>query len=272
MEPNIAGQHSEGQEDSTAWAVPFADMMTLLLTLFVLLLVILNEVQKQVDAEINKLLDKAYEQLQEGLTEDDIDLAREGKGIKITIRGKLFESLSADIKPKYYSVIGKIGTLIKKTDLMNIDYMNTDSTYEYFTLLSELERRDKELGVEIRCEGHTDDAALPEKSEFESNWELSSARSLKVVRLINQYASLPEQYFSALGYGEYRPVISAKEIKKQKKKNDRQRLRSYNRRVEIYFSAYSKDKTQSSEEDLIEMLTGKKKKRQEIEVVKEETS
>ena len=89
---------------------------------------------------------------------------------------------------------------------------------------------------------------------------------------MNRFAEMPEEYFSALGYGEFRPVISAEEIKKQKKKSDRKRLRSYNRRVEIYLSAYSKDRIQSSEEDLIRMLTGKKKPKKALEVITETQS
>ena len=59
-----------------------------------------------------------------------------------------------------------------------------DSSDENFKLLDGLDSRDKELAVEIRCEGHTDDAPIPKdkKIKYKDNWELSSDRSLNVVK------------------------------------------------------------------------------------------
>ncbi len=249
------------KKNTQAWAITYADMVTLLLTFFVLLLVILSEAEKQIEYQISKLLDKAHEQMEASLTDKNIDVERVTKGVKVTIRGKLFEQLSPDVSPKYISKIGKIGELLKKTDVMNLDFSIVDSTNEYFPLLNELEKRGQELGIEIRCEGHTDDAAIPKEKQtkYESNWELSSERSLNVVKLMNQNASLPVEYFSALGYGPHRPLISIPTIRKEKKRKDRDRLREYNRRVEIYLDAFARDKIQTNEQELRDKITGKKK-------------
>ena len=126
-----------------AWAITYADMVTLLLTFFVLLLVILSEAERQVDYQITKLLDKAHKQMEAALTEESIDVERATKGVKITIRGKLFKQLSPDIEPRYNKVIGQIGELIKQTDIMSIDFVEAglDSAHEYFGLVNELENR-----------------------------------------------------------------------------------------------------------------------------------
>ncbi|HJM34399.1 MAG TPA: flagellar motor protein MotB, partial [Candidatus Marinimicrobia bacterium] len=51
----------ERRAKATAWALTFADMVTLLLTFFVLLLVILNDAEEHIDRVINQLLDETYE-------------------------------------------------------------------------------------------------------------------------------------------------------------------------------------------------------------------
>ena len=77
----------ERKAKATAWALTFADMVTLLLTFFVLLLVILNDAEKQIDAVINKLLDDTYEKMDDDLSSATVSVDRVTKGIKITNKG-----------------------------------------------------------------------------------------------------------------------------------------------------------------------------------------
>ena len=262
------------KKNTQAWAITYADMVTLLLTFFVLLLVILSEAEKQLDIEISKLLNKAQKQMAAELDDKNIDVERVGKGVKITIRGKLFKQLSSEISSKYIPKIARIGELIKETDLMKINTsVIPDSSDKYFRLLDGLNSRDKELAIEIRCEGHTDDAVIPKniRTKYETNWQLSTERSLNVVNLMNKYASMPLKYFSALGYGEHRPLISVQMIKSKKTRKEKDRLREYNRRVEIYLDAFARDKIRADEQELIQMLSGKKSKKQK-EVSIEESS
>ena len=102
--------------------------------------------------------------------------------------------------------------------------------------------------------------------KYETNWQLSTDRSLNVVNLMNKYAAMPLKYFSALGYGEHRPLISISSIKNKKTRREKDRLREYNRRVEIYLDAFARDKIKSNEEELIQMLGGKKRKRDETDL------
>ena len=61
---------SEGKARSTAWAVTFGDMVTLLLTFFILIIVIMNEAEKQIDQIIDMLLDETYKELKIELSDD----------------------------------------------------------------------------------------------------------------------------------------------------------------------------------------------------------
>ena len=95
----------ERKAKSTAWALTFADVLTLLLTFFVLLLVMLSDAEKTISVVIDKLLDKTYAQMTNDLVYDNISVDRETKGIKITIRGNLFKSAAAEIDPLYFPVV-----------------------------------------------------------------------------------------------------------------------------------------------------------------------
>ena len=224
----------ERKAKATAWALTFADMVTLLLTFFVLLLVILSDAEKHVDAVINKLLDKTYAKMNQNLSSENISVDRVTKGIKITIRGNLFKSTSADVEPEYYPVIHQIGRIIRESEVINI--FDDES---YTNLLDMIHKQGSQLNVEVRCEGHTDDEKLPPNADYPSNWELSAARSLNLVRLMNKYAAMPEKYFSAMGYGEFRPIIDVKSISNIAEK---EKARAVNRRVEIYLDAFLKKK------------------------------
>ena len=230
----------ERRAKSTAWALTFADVVTLLLTFFVLLLVMLSDAEKRLSTLIEKLLDETYQEMTVGLSYENISVDRETKGIKITITGNLFKSTSAEIDPKYYDVVHQIGQLIADSDLMNIN-----SREEHKSLLKIIDQNNATLNVEVRCEGHTDDAKLPPNAEYPSNWELSAARSLNLVRLMNKHAGMPEKYFSALGYGEFRPVVDVSNISDFK---ERQKGRAKNRRVEIYLDAFLKNKPYTEKE------------------------
>ncbi len=59
-------------------------------------------------------------------------------------------------------------------------------------------------GKVIRVEGHTDNVPLG-RSAFATNWELSVARALTVVRFLQESGVEPTR-LAAAGYGEYQPI------------------------------------------------------------------
>jgi len=73
----------------------------------------------------------------------------------------------------------------------------------------------------IQVAGFTDDAPIA-NSLYPSNWELSSARAAKIVRLLVENNIKPER-LSAVGYGEFQPMAD----------NSTKQGRLHNRRVVI---------------------------------------
>lgn len=221
----------EARAKRTAWAVTFGDMVTLLLTFFVMLLVILNDAEKHVDRVINMLLDETYRELHDQLHSAYVSVERATKGVKITMAsGQLFRSGDAELRPEVYPLIQQIGMIVKMSRLVRI---RKDPELRPF--IQAVEKKNQFLNIEIRCEGHTDDVPLPDqlKDKWESNWELSTARALNLVELLSQFAGISEDKFSAMGYGEFRPVDT----------NDNPKGRANNRRVEVYLDAFLTTKT-----------------------------
>ena len=77
-------------------------------------------------------------------------------------------------------------------------------------------------GKAIRVEGHTDNVPTGAGGAFASNWELSAARALAVVRFL-QEAGIDPTRLSGAGFGEFQPIQS----------NETPEGRSLNRRIDI---------------------------------------
>jgi chemotaxis protein MotB len=80
-------------------------------------------------------------------------------------------------------------------------------------------------GKIVRVEGHTDDVPTG-KGPYPSNWELSTARALAVVKYFQDQGVDPSG-LSAAGYGQYHPLVP----------NDSPTSRAQNRRIEIVLAA-----------------------------------
>jgi len=104
----------------------------------------------------------------------------------------LFASGSASLGQEGRSVVGQVGAVLAEF----------------------VDRR-------FQVEGHTDNVPIATE-RFPSNWELSSARALAVVKLLVQQGVSPEN-LSGAGYGEYQPIAA----------NDDRASRAQNRRIEI---------------------------------------
>ncbi len=102
------------------------------------------------------------------------------------------------------------------------DTAKAEITPEGKATLAEIARTLKTVrGRKFQVGGHTD--TLPIHSpEFPSNWELSSARAVEVVKLLVG-EGVPPAMLSATGYGEFEPAA----------RNTHSAQRAKNRRIEI---------------------------------------
>ncbi|MDF1555909.1 MAG: OmpA family protein [Deferrisomatales bacterium] len=93
-------------------------------------------------------------------------------------------------------------------------------------LLTEIAAVLQEIGDRgTLVEGHTDDVPIRGvlAQRFSTNWELSAARALSVVRFLQEVGGVDPARLAAAGYGEYRPAVP----------NDSAENRARNRRIEL---------------------------------------
>ena len=231
------------EELNEAWLLPYSDLMTLLLALFIALFAMSQTDASKMQAlaqaftaafnmggpsffsgmgpstsmtsattqgqdnansaymQENENLREAQEKLEQYIKEHDLqdqvstELSEEGLMIRLKEKA-LFASGSAALQGQANQIVPVIAAL-----------------------LSSLPER-------VTISGHTDNVPIS-TAQFPSNWELSSARAVSLMRgLMGVQPSLNPARFSALGYSEYRPIAS----------NDTEEGRAQNRRVEVFIA------------------------------------
>ncbi len=75
---------------------------------------------------------------------------------------------------------------------------------------------------DLRIEGHTDNVPM-HSAEFDSNWELSTARATCIARMVLNLSGVSPDRISAAGYAGFHPIAS----------NQTPEGRSQNRRVDL---------------------------------------
>jgi chemotaxis protein MotB len=148
-------------------------------------------------AEVRENLNRVQSELTQALSSQiagrtlSIQLERDGLVISLREAG-FFASGSAAPRPETLPVLRKIAASLARTSF------------------------------DLRIEGHTDNIPI-HTSEFDSNWELSTARATSVARLLLDENLLSPERLSAAGYAEYHPLAS----------NDTADGRAENRRVDL---------------------------------------
>ena len=144
--------------------------------------------------ELSQQADQIEKQLRAEIENGEITLKRYKTKTIINIDNSiLFDSGQARLKKKVKQSLAKIAQAINRYPENN-----------------------------IQIEGHTDNVPI-HTEQFPSNWELSSARALAVLRFFTDKTDMDPRKLSAVGYGEYHPLAP----------NDTPENKRMNRRVDI---------------------------------------
>jgi len=231
------------------WLVSYADFITLLFAFFV----VMYSISSVNDGKYRVLSDtlvaafntppKSLVPINVGKTSTSAQLVKDDKiflidlkPIKLNqsknlneIQSELNKSLEAFINDKSIKVTRFEDRISVEMD-SSIIYISGSSNLEInaIPILQNLARILASLPNDIDVEGHTDNIPI-HNVFYPSNWELSAARSARVVNLFANSGVNPER-LSAVGYGEFRPLSS----------NKTKVGRKQNRRVNVVIRARKK--------------------------------
>ena len=112
--------------------------------------------------------------------------------------------------------------IINLSDKLIFDLGKNDVKESFKPTLNKVIKILSKLDNKIRVEGYTDNTPIS-NSNFESNWELSAARAVEILRYLHQQGNLSLDRLEAAGYGEFHPIVP----------NDTPQGKIKNRRVAI---------------------------------------
>ncbi len=114
------------------------------------------------------------------------------------------------------------GAHITFEDFLLFDFGQADINLGGLAFLDKMAALIRKIPYPVRVEGHTDNVSI-HTARYPSNWELSIARAVSVVKYFAESGKINPQRLSAVGYGATRPLVP----------NDSPANRTRNRRVEI---------------------------------------
>lgn len=151
-----------------------------------------EEIQK-VDDTYTALIDEMKKEIEEG----NIEITNLKGELSVNVLDKiLFDSGKTTIKKEGLAILARVGEILKNV-------------------------KDKKIVVE----GHTDNVPISPalKPRFPTNWELSTARAVVVVRYLQEKVGIDPALLAASGVSEYHPVAD----------NGSEQGKARNRRIEI---------------------------------------
>jgi len=145
--------------------------------------------------ERQKEMEKAFfnsqdEELSQAMQEKEITIETRGNIQRFRFSDRiLFETGMADLKEPGKKTLEKVGGIF----LDNRYYLDD-------------KRRKRSRYKGIHIEGHADIRPIS-TPQYPSNWELSTARAIAVLKFfLEQFGDLEPELLSAAGYGEHHPV------------------------------------------------------------------
>lgn len=212
--------------ETGSWIDTYADTITLLLTFFILLYSI-----SAVDSQKLSKLSKALQSSLGGST--SIEKLEKLEDLKVEVgkpnleKDDLAKKVNKAIQDNNLQDSVKVreedrGIVLQLDENILYDSGKSDLKETSINALDTITKLVSDMDNDVLVEGHTDNVPI-HNSQYASNWELSTARAVSVVRYFVENKQVPPTRFAVKGYAEFRPLVD----------NSTPENRSTNRRVDI---------------------------------------
>lgn len=240
----------EEHENLERWLISYADFITLLFAFFVVMYSIsainegkLRTVSEAINAAFNPFI---------AFSSTNIKITREQSSTEIfKVDMNLYLQVVPQIKKidetgqRIKVVKDRRGIVIRIADNVIFETGRAEVLTEAEAALDKIAGLIRNKPNPILIEGHTDNIPI-RTAAYPSNWELSTARAVSVMRYFTERKEFEPDRFSVAGYAEYRPVAS----------NDTLEGRAANRRVDIVLLNDSPQPAAENSESPSDPLTG----------------
>ncbi|MDR7869591.1 MAG: flagellar motor protein MotB [Tissierellaceae bacterium] len=208
-----------------AWITTFSDLMSLLLTFFILLFSMssisadkFDNVATSFQSVLSGSNNNSILNNQDTIVEFSEELMRNEQ-----MYNKVSEYLENENLGSNVSVsMNTKGVFVEMKDAILFEPGSASLKPEGIEVLKQLKGLINDFDNELVIEGYTDDVPMS-SPRYPTNWELSTARAVSVVRHLAEVENIDPKRLSAVGYGEYSPIVP----------NDSIENRASNRRVNI---------------------------------------
>ena len=237
------------------WLVSYADFITLLFAFFVVMYAFAKAGEKK-QAQVSQAIDSAFRSMgmfhdhpgehakridgrtgggdttasPQPVMEEDLESPAKVRDDLWRIRRKLSNRLQDEMQSGSVSIsMGKDGLVIS---LREAGFFDSGSAKPHPRTREVLAAIGDALAVtrmDVHVEGHTDTVPI-HNAQFDSNWELSTARATSIARMLLDMRAVPPGNLSAAGYSEYHPVAT----------NQTAEGRAKNRRVDLVIAPRTK--------------------------------
>jgi chemotaxis protein MotB len=224
----FAGPGTDEEISTRGWRTTFNDLLTLLLVFFVMLFALSSMDMAKMKRFRQRLQGgEGVLQGQRSATEGDA-AGKTGTDSALELDNALAALGAAERINVTRTPRGDV--LVTLPDAMLFDEGRAEVRPEGQALIVRIAAVLARMQAPLQVEGHTDNRPI-RNERFASNWELSTARAVNVLKAFIATGGIAPTRLSAVGYGDSRPVIA----------NDTPEARARNRRVEIVL-AMAKEK------------------------------
>jgi len=209
-------KHHEEHENHERWAIPYGDLVTLLLAFFVVMYSI-SQVNEGKYRVVSESLNAAFhgdpttpDPVQIGQTVITAPIAPLPQDLRMEAMRQLALQAEQAMAPLIMQGLVDVGrgdgklTIAIRSDILfpsGVAKLSPEAQPVIHLLAPVL----RDFPVDIKVQGHTDNVPVL-GGQFGSNWDLSAARAVSVVNLLLA-DGVPPARLSATGFGEYQPVL-----------------------------------------------------------------